>query len=168
LVETNGQPNSSEGYSPKIRSNDYSVWANDLLNKLNINSCFIAGSSFGGLVCAKLCITNPEKVNAAFLLNPGCLQWFSLKWKNVFYNLLPIINPSEKNVLKFLDNCVFHKPQHYLNNDEEKLMLEYQLIALKQYRDRTQKPYPMNSALTNIKTPVHLFLGKNDVLFPYT
>lgn len=96
LVETNGLPNSSDGDTPDIKSTDYGTWAADILNKLGIEQAYIAGASFGGLICMKLCITNPEKVKAAFLLNPGCLQPFSLSFKNLYYNLLPIIAPHPK------------------------------------------------------------------------
>jgi pimeloyl-ACP methyl ester carboxylesterase len=76
MVETNGLPNLSNGSSPDIKSLDYGFWANEVLEKLNIEKAFIAGASFGGLICMKLGIVNPEKIKAAFLLNPGCLQPF--------------------------------------------------------------------------------------------
>lgn len=79
LVETNGLPNFSDSATPDIRSPDYGYWANEVLEKLKIEKTFIAGASFGGLICMKLGITNPEKIKAAFILNPGCLQPFSMK-----------------------------------------------------------------------------------------
>jgi hypothetical protein len=48
LVETNGQPNLSEGKSPSIKSLDYGKWATEILDGLNIQSTHIAGASFGG------------------------------------------------------------------------------------------------------------------------
>ncbi|MFN8409877.1 MAG: alpha/beta hydrolase, partial [Flavobacteriales bacterium] len=72
LVETNGLPNFSNGATPDIRTLDYGHWANEVLEKLKIERAFVAGASFGGLICMKLGITNPDKLKAAFLLNPGC------------------------------------------------------------------------------------------------
>lgn len=167
LIETNGLPNFSNGATPDIKLLDYGHWANDVLEKLKIEKTFVAGASFGGLICMKLGITNPEKVKAAFLLNPGCLQPFSMKWSNLYYNLLPIIKPSEKNVLTFLDKAVFSKPNHRLSQEAETLITEYEIFALKSYKDNTQKPYYMDKQLTEVKVDTYLLEGDKDLLFPY-
>lgn len=167
LVETNGLPNHSDGLSPDIRSLDYGHWANEVFEALNIDKACIAGASFGGLVCMKMGITNPEKVKAAFLLNPGCLQPFSLTFKNLYYNLLPIIRPSEKNVSLFLDKAVFSKPNHQLSPEAEKLIVDYEVFAIKRYKDNTQKPYFMEKQLADTNIPCFLLLGDKDLLFPY-
>lgn len=78
MIETNGLPNLSSGATPDIKSLDCGIWASEVLGKLNIETAFVAGASFGGFICMKLGIVNPEKIKAAFLLNPGCLQPFSL------------------------------------------------------------------------------------------
>jgi len=167
LVETNGLPNLSDGNSPDIKSLDYGKWAAEVLDKLQIEKTFIAGASFGGLICMKLGITHPEKVKAAFLLNPGCLQPFSMTLKNLYYNVLPIISPSYKNVSKFLDKAVFSKPNHMLSGDAEKLLIDYEVFALKQYKDKTQKPYYMNEQLRQVNVDTYLLEGNKDLLFPF-
>jgi pimeloyl-ACP methyl ester carboxylesterase len=167
MIETNGLPNLSDGASPDIHSLDYGHWANEVLEKLKIKKTFIAGASFGGLICMKLGITNPEKINGAFIVNPGCLQPFSLTLKNLYYNILPLVSTSEKNIRKFLDNAVFSKPNHKLSDTSEKLLVEYQLLAIKNYKDNTQKPYYMDEQLANVKAPTYLLLGDKDILFPY-
>lgn len=167
LVETNGLPNFSNGATPDIKSLDYGRWANEVLEKLEIKSTYIAGASFGGLICMKLGITNPDKIKAAFLLNPGCLQPFSMKWINLYYNLLPIIKPTPKNVLTFLDKAVFSKTNHQLSQEAEKLIIEYEVFALKRYKDNTQKPYYMDKQLVDVKVDTYLLEGNKDLLFPY-
>jgi pimeloyl-ACP methyl ester carboxylesterase len=77
LVDTNGQPNLSDGNTPDIRSNDYGAWAADILKKLRVEKAIVAGASFGALVSLKLCIVVPRLVEKVILLNPGCLQAFS-------------------------------------------------------------------------------------------
>ncbi|WP_231955420.1 alpha/beta fold hydrolase [Aquiflexum balticum] len=84
LVETNGLPNLSDGTTPDIKTLDYGIWANEVFDKLEIKKAFIAGASFGGLICMKLGITNPGKIKAAFLLNPGCLQFFFTRFDKPF------------------------------------------------------------------------------------
>lgn len=167
MVETNGLPNMSNGATPEIKSLDYGVWATEVFDQLKIEKAFIAGASFGGLIAMKLGIVSPEKIKAAFLLNPGCLQPFSLSLKNLYFNILPLINPTEKNVLKFLNKAVFSKPNHQLSNFSEKMLLDYEVFAISRYQDKTQKPYYMDKQLEDVTVDVFLLLGDKDLLFPF-
>jgi pimeloyl-ACP methyl ester carboxylesterase len=167
MIETNGQPNLSEGNSPSIKSLDYGHWLNDVFIELNIEQAYTIGASFGGLVCMKFAITNPEKVKAIFLLNAGCLQSFSLSISNLYYNLLPVIVPNEKNVLKFLDKVIFHKPNHKVSKKAEHLLNEYLLFCLTQFSDKNEKPYYMNEQLSQVNSNTYLLQGDKDILFPH-
>ncbi|HSF53114.1 MAG TPA: alpha/beta hydrolase [Algoriphagus sp.] len=166
LVETNGLPNLSDGNTPDIKSQDYGHWAAAVLDKLGLQRCYVAGASFGGQICMKLSLTNPEKIKAAFLYNPGCLQPFSLSLKNLYYNLLPIFSPKRGNVEKFLEKAIFLKPHHYLSPKAWELLVDYELFALTRYIDKSQKPYFMNEELKQVKSSVYLVLGDHDLLFP--
>lgn len=167
LVETNGQPNLSDGSTPDIKSLDYGHWANEVLEKLEIEKTFVAGASFGGLICMKLGITHPEKIKAAFLLNPGCLQNVSLNLKDLYYLVLPVLSPKEKNIITFLNKSIFCKPTHQISNEAEKLLIDYELFALTKYKDKTQKPYFMKAELEKVKVATYLLEGTKDPLFPY-
>jgi pimeloyl-ACP methyl ester carboxylesterase len=166
LVETNGLPNLSDGDTPDVHSLDYGHWAAQLMEKLDLQSSYIAGASFGGLVNMKLCITNPERVKAVFLFNPGCFQPFSLALSNLYYNLLPILIPKRKNVEKFLKKAIFKDPEHLISPNAWNLLVDYELFALTRYNDKTQKPYFMNQELTLVQSGVYLILGEKDLLFP--
>jgi pimeloyl-ACP methyl ester carboxylesterase len=167
LVETNGLPNLSDGATPDIKSLDYGIWAKEVFEKLNIEKAFIAGASFGGLICMKFGITNPEKIKAAFLLNPGCLQFFSLGLTNLFYNILPILSPKPQHVLKFLEKAIFAKPNHQISPYAEKMLVDYEVFAISQYKDNTQKPYFMDKELSEVRVDTYLILGDKDLLFPF-
>jgi hypothetical protein len=167
LVETNGLPNLSDGSTPDIKSLDYGHWAKEVFEKLGIEKAFIAGASFGGLICMKMGIVAPEKIKAAFLLNPGCLQPFSLTMKNLYYNILPIVSPTNKNVIQFLEKAVLCKPNHQVSAQSEKLLVDYEVFALTRYKDNTQKPYYMDEQLSNVNVDTYLLEGDKDLLFPY-
>lgn len=167
MVETNGLPNLSNGSTPDIKSLDYGIWAAEVFDRLNIEKAFVAGASFGGLICMKMAITHPEKIKAAFLLNPACLQFISLTFKNLYYNLLPIINPTERNVLKFLNKAVFSKPNHKLSSRSEKMLVDYEVFAISRFRDKAQKPYYMNRQLEEVSVDTFLLVGREDLLFPF-
>jgi pimeloyl-ACP methyl ester carboxylesterase len=167
LIETNGLPNLSNGDTPDIQSLGYGEWASEVFDALKIKNAWIAGASFGGLICMKLAIVSPDKIKAAFLLNPGCLQPFSLTFKNLYYNILPIVVPSKRNIRTFLEKAVFCKPTHTLSPTAEELVIDYEQFALTRYKDNTQKPYYMNNQLTQVKTDTYLLVGDHDLLFPH-
>ncbi len=167
MVETNGLPNLSDGATPDIKSLDYGYWAKEVLEKLNIAQAFIAGASFGGLISMKLGIVCPEKVKAAFILNPGCLQPFSLSFKNLYYNILPIVSPTANHVALFLSKAVFSKPNHRLSEAAEKMLIGYEVFAISRYQDNTQKPYAMGTELSKVQVDTYLLLGDKDLLFPF-
>ncbi len=167
LVETNGLPNLSDGETPDIKSLGYGIWAAEVLEKLKIEKAFIAGASFGGLICMKLAIVKPEMIKAVFLLNPGCLQPFSLTLKNLYFNILPILSPTPANVLKFLNKAVFAKPNHKLSQQSEKMLVDYEVFAISRYKDNTQKPYYMDEQLAEVSVETYLLEGNKDLLFPF-
>jgi len=167
LVETNGLPNLSGGATPNIKGLGWGEWAVEVMEGLGLPNAFVAGASFGGLVTMKLALAAPERIRAAFLLDPGCLAPFSLTWKNLSANLKPIFRPSEQNIRAFLDTAVFHKPEHALSQEAEQLLVDYQRLALTRYQDKTQKPYAMGKALAEVKVPTYLLHGQADILFPY-
>lgn len=167
LVETNGLPNLSHGDTPDIRSLDYGVWASEVFDGLHLSKAFVTGASFGGLICMKLGIVAPEKIEAAFLLNPGCLQPFSLTLKNLYYNLLPILRPSRQNVSTFLDKAILSSPNHQLSEGAREMLVDYELFALERYKDNTQKPYYMAGQLDEVKVDTYLLVGDQDLLFPW-
>lgn len=167
LVETNGLPNLSDGETPDIKSLGYGIWASEVLEKLKIEKAFIAGASFGGLICMKLAIVKPEVIKSVFLLNPGCLQPFSLTLKNLYFNILPILSPKPANVLKFLDKAVFAKPNHKLSEISEKMLVDYEVFAISRYKDNTQKPYYMDKQLAEVNVETYLLEGDKDLLFPF-
>lgn len=166
LVETNGLPNLSDGATPDIKGDGYGIWASEVLDQLDLSQVYIAGASFGGLICMKLAIHAPRRVKAAFLLNPGCLQPFSLSLKNLYYNLLPIFSPTPGHVRKFLDAAILCKPYHTLSDEAEQLLVDYEIVALTRYRDRTQKPYFMGNELKACSVETYLAVGDHDLLFP--
>ena len=90
-----------------------------------------------------------------------------LQSKNLYYNLLPIIKPTKKNVLKFLDKAVLSKPNHKLSDFSEKLLVDYEVFAISRYKDKTQKPYYMDKQLEEVKAETYLLVGDKDLLFPY-
>jgi len=67
-----------------------------------------------------------------------------------------------------LDKAVFYKNKHIVSPAAKKLITGYELFAIKEYKDKTQKPYAMKEdELKRISSDVYLLLGDKDILFPY-
>ena len=168
IVDVNGQPSLSAGQNPVLQSPDYGVWAAEVLQQLEIRKATIAGASLGGIICLKLCLQAPEKVERAILFNPAGFQGFSMKWRNFFYNMLSIIVPTEGNLQRFLAQVVFHYPQHQLPPAYHRLLSDYLLYALREHRFKGDYPAPLpKEELQRVQTPVYMVLGDQDPLFPY-
>ncbi|HEY9840454.1 MAG TPA: alpha/beta hydrolase, partial [Candidatus Obscuribacterales bacterium] len=112
LVEVNGQPSLSAGICPDTSVQTYGAWARELLEKLRIDKATIVGASLGGQICLTLCLAAPGRVERAVLVNPAGIRAFSKGLRNLFYNFLPMMYPTEKNLKKFFDQVVFAPPGH--------------------------------------------------------
>ncbi len=84
-----------------------------------------------------------------------------------FFNISTWLFPTEKNVIKFLDNAVFYKENHALKGKSKRLIIDYELYVLKNHVDKAQKPYAMSpKELSRVSSEVYLVLGEKDMLFP--
>lgn len=45
--------------------------------------------------------------------------------------------------------------------------MEFELFAIKQYKDNTEKPYNMGNELGDVKVNTYIIVGDKDILFPY-
>jgi len=167
LVETNGQPNLSEGNTPAVKLLEYGEWGKEIFEALRIDKAFIAGASFGGLICMKVALVIHDRIKAPMLLKPGCFRPISFEYKNLYYNLLPLFKTSKKNIVSFLDKVVFHKPTYKISAAAEQHLIDYLSLAIGQYKDNTQKPYYMKDQLNEVKVSTYLIVGKYEILLPY-
>ncbi|WP_138990380.1 alpha/beta fold hydrolase [Larkinella sp. C7] len=167
LVDVNGQPSLSDGQSPGVKTNEYGIWATELLDGLGLKTTTLAGASLGGLICLKLCLESPERINKAILINPAGIQSFSTSIRNLYYNLLPMVFPTPGNLNKFLDKAIFCPPNHTVPPAYRQLVSDYLLYALVNHRFRGDYPAPLRKEeLHRITTDIYLILGENDPLFP--
>ncbi|GAB2596064.1 alpha/beta fold hydrolase [Spirosoma areae] len=167
IVEVNGQPSLSDGQCPAVKTTNYGLWATQVLDGLGLQKTNIAGASLGGLICLKLCLASPERIDKAFLLNPAGIQPFSSSVRNLYYNLLPMLLPTPGNLNKFLDTAIFCPPTHSVPPAYRELMSSYLLYALKNHKFRGDYPAPLDqSELHRLTTDIVLIVGEKDLLFP--
>lgn len=47
------------------------------------------------------------------------------------------------------------------------MLVDYEVFAISRYKDRTQKPYYMDSELNEVSVDTYLLEGDKDLLFPF-
>ncbi|GAB3506297.1 hypothetical protein GCM10027341_39110 [Spirosoma knui] len=167
IVEVNGQPSLSDGECPDVKTDAYGRWATEVLDGLGLQKTTIAGASLGGLICLKLCLAAPERIEKAILLNPAGIQPFSSSFRNLYYNLLPMLWPTQETLNQFLNAAIFCSPTHTVPPVYRHLISQYLLYALKNHKFRGDYPAPLSKEeLNNLSTDIHLVLGEKDLLFP--
>jgi pimeloyl-ACP methyl ester carboxylesterase len=167
IVEVNGQPSLSDGQNPAVKTNDYGIWATEVLDGLRLKKTTIAGASLGGLICLKLCLQSPERVKKAILVNPAGIQPFSSSIRNLYYNLLPMLLPTPRNLDRFLDKAIFCSPHDSVPTAYRQLISNYLLYALVNHQFRGDYPAPLKKEeLRRLTTDIYLILGEKDLLFP--
>lgn len=47
------------------------------------------------------------------------------------------------------------------------MLVDYEVFAIRRYKDKTQKPYYMDKQLEDVKAETYLLVGDKDLLFPH-
>jgi pimeloyl-ACP methyl ester carboxylesterase len=167
LIDVIGQPGLSSGNSPDAKTDEFGKWIVEVLDGLNLKKTNVVGASFGGELGMKLARAAPERISKMVLMNPVGLSYISLAPRVTFYNLLPIILPSEKNVNRFMDNVAFAAPDD-LPAKRREMLGEFILQTLTRFNFKADYPYKMPDAeLDNWSVPTYLILGDADKLIPH-
>lgn len=168
LVDVNGQPNESDGYCPEMKNNDFGIWGTEVIQQLGLKHTHLAGASLGGIICLKTYLVSPQLIKSVFLLNPASFIRFSMSFKNLYANLLPVFFPNQKNVKKFLQLSVLNRDVQLISDKAYQLLVDFEVFALKNHKYKGAYPTPMKpEELKTISCPVYLLEGTKDTLFPY-
>lgn len=166
LVETNGQPNLSEGKSPDNKTLGYGIWATEVFNQLSIKKATIIGASFGAIVCMKLCLVSPLMVNKAILMNPAGMGFSPFSAKSIYYNILLIVLKTRNSVKKVINKIILNPPHHILSAPYMQLLNEYILFTIKNFKNRANYPQSLKKhELNQIKPGIIIMLSGCHRLF---
>ena len=167
LVDVIGQPGLSSGNSPGVKTGEFGMWVSEVLDGLGLEKANIAGASFGGQLAIKLANAAPERIMKMVLLNPIGFSYISFAPTSMFYNLLPIIWPTVKNVARFVDHIVLAGGEE-LPAERREMLIEIILQTLQKFNFNADLPYKMpDSELTGWSVPTWLILGDRDALIPH-
>lgn len=166
LLDVVGQPSLSSGRCPKLDSDEYGVWLNEVCETINFDNGVCIGASFGGSLIFKLAAVAPERIEKAVLMNPVGLSYISLSPWTLYNTLLPVYFPTRANVEKFMTRIVFshaEKPEGEL----WKQVADYIEISVRDFEFGGDYPTKLgDEEISKLTSETHLIVGESDALIP--
>lgn len=166
LLDVVGQPSLSDGNCPKLASDEYGIWLNEICQTINFEKGCLIGASFGGLLIFKLAAVAPERIGKAVLMNPVGLSYISLSPWTLYNTLKPVFFPTRPNVETFMNRIVF-SPTEKPNGELWKRIADYIEISVKDFEFGGDYPTKLNDeAIKKLTAETHLIVGQSDALIP--
>jgi pimeloyl-ACP methyl ester carboxylesterase len=162
LVDVNGQPGLSGGSAPLLDSDGYGRWLGELTERLDLLKANFVGASFGGSLIMKLSEVDCSVIKRAVMCNPAGFVNISLNPRNLFYLLAPMVLPSKKAVMNFLDKIVFSSDFDFGPHKREQLA-EFILYTNTYFQMGAENPRPFpDETLRTLSAPAYLILDRDD------
>ncbi|GAA3592874.1 alpha/beta hydrolase [Flavivirga amylovorans] len=160
-IDVLAQPNKSANTRLSMKDSSYGKWMDEVIVSLNIDNVIMAGFSFGGFVILKTLEYDESKIKEVFLSSPAYIVNGN-PIKALFKIFIPMKRymktQKTKYVESFLDE-VFTERDEFAIKYLSKVFLHFKM-------DFTSLPVINKTKAKSIKTPITLFAGKNDILFP--
>jgi pimeloyl-ACP methyl ester carboxylesterase len=155
-VDIIGECGKSSENRPNFKTDDFSNWILEIIEKLGLNQISIIGCSLGGWIAMDFTIKHPERVEKLVLMaTAGITQ---VKLKTIFWIILT----------SFMGSWGFNKLNKmvYGNLDIDKQALEFASMIKLYYIPRTDVlPVFTNDSLHQIKAYTLFIGGKNDCFY---
>jgi len=166
LIDVNGQPGLSDGNAPLIASDGYGQWLKELVAGLGLEQANFVGASFGGSLIMKLGEVDNSPIKRAVMCNPAGFVNISLKPRNLYYLLMPMLFPSKNTAMNFLNKIAFDKDFAFAPKKLEQLA-EFILYTNMYFQMTTENPRPFaDETLKKLSAPTYLILDRDDIFIP--
>jgi pimeloyl-ACP methyl ester carboxylesterase len=160
-IDVLAQPNKSAETRLSMKDTSYGEWINEIIRHYDLTNVSMAGFSFGGLIILKTLEYDESKIKEVFLSAPAYIVNGN-PLRALFKVFMPmkkyIRTQNMKYVEKFLAE-VFTNRDQFAIDYLSKVFLHFKM-------DFTQVPTIKTSNANLIKTPIHLFAAKDDIVFP--
>ena len=161
VIETVGQATKSEETVINIKDNSFALWADEVLNKLEIKKVNVIGISYGAFIVEKLMSYKPKLIEKCILVVPSGIVngniWESTK-KLTFPLIRWKITKKEKHLKSFLSAFA---------PIEDVFLLKMLSLMMKGVKLDTRIPKLLKSKeIENFTAPVYIIAAKDDVYFP--
>ncbi|KGL61733.1 alpha/beta hydrolase [Polaribacter sp. Hel1_85] len=160
-IDVLAQPNKSAETRLNMKDDSYGKWINEVIDSLKIENVIMAGFSFGGLVILKTLEFNESKIKEVYLSAPAYIVNGN-PLKALFKIFIPMKRYMKTEKVKYVEKFlseIFTERDEFAVKYLSKIFLHFKM-------DFTPVPVIKKIKANSIKTPITLFAGKNDILFP--
>lgn len=160
-IDVLAQPNKSAETRLNMKDDSYGKWINEIIDSLKIENVVMAGFSFGGLVILKTLEFKESKIKEVYLSAPAYIVNGN-PLKALFKIFIPMKRFMKTEKVKYVEKFlseVFTERDEFAVKYLSKVFLHFKM-------DFTPVPVINKIKANSIKTPITLFAGKNDILFP--
>ncbi len=160
-IDVLAQPNKSAETRLSMKDESYGKWMVEIITALKLDNLTMAGFSFGGLVILKTLEFDESKIKEVYLSAPAYIVNGN-PLKVLFKIFIPMKRFMKTKKLKYLEkflNEVFTDRDEFAFKYLSKVFLHFNM-------DFTPLPVINTKKASLIKTPITLFAGKKDILFP--
>lgn len=162
LLDVLGQPGLSHTVAPKVRSIDYGLWLQEVIEQLGLSRVNIAGVSFGGFLIFKLAQVNNDLIKRAFVCNPVGLKMIRYNWTTLFYNAKPYVVRTRASISEFLDKVIINDPA-LLAGEQRETILDFLENTIRYDKLKTDYPYRFsNKELQALEADTYFILDAED------
>lgn len=160
-IETIGQATKSDETTINIKDDSFAIWANEVLDNLQISSANFIGISYGAFILQKLITHKPNKVASCIFVVPSGIVSGNI-WESITRLTLPYlrykITKSDTHLYSFIKAFV---------PEDDTFMMKMLTLIMKGVKLDTRIPKLLKKKdIAHFNNPVYIIAAKNDVYFP--
>ncbi len=160
-VDVLAQPNKSAETRLTMKDDSYGKWMHEIITTLNLENVTMAGFSFGGLVILKTLEYEENNIKEVFLSAPAYIVNGN-PIKALFKIFIPMKRYMTTKKMKYVERFLAE-----LFTDRDEFAISYlSKVFLHFNMDFTPVPTIKTAKANLIKTPITIFAGRKDILFP--
>ncbi len=155
-IDIIGEANSSEPSRPKLKSNAYVEWLEDVFQQLSIKRAAIVGFSLGAWISLRFAATWPDRVERLALLSPAGIVGLRKSFRLKLLLLSLMMGPVGRRLIL----------RRFLLTGQDNHQLELNQLIAQHFKPRSWAvPSALGQALPPLYCPVLLMLGGQDALY---
>ncbi|WP_152392816.1 alpha/beta fold hydrolase [Paenibacillus guangzhouensis] len=162
-IDLIGEAGFSDESRPPYKSGAYEQWLGEVLTRLGVEQCSIAGVSLGGWIALRYATLHPDKVNKLIVLCPGGL---AMQRRDFLIRALLHKISARGNKSKEIGGVLGMDTRNPEEADNMRKALEFVLLITKYEKPRFATfPVFSGAELTRLTMPILVIFGDRDFLF---
>ena len=160
-VDTIGQATKSAETKMNIKDDSYGIWANEVIEKLNINEVNVIGISYGAFIVQKLITHKPELVGKCIFVVPSGIVNGNI-WESITKLTIPLMRfkmtKKEEHLRAFI--------KAFVPDGDDFLFRLQKALLTGIYLDTRVPKLLKRKNVEHFDSPVYIITVSNDIFFP--